>query len=111
MHILPSYSTFVIPGSLLKDGLFTYMRMIVSRKVAQTLYGLGFILESCPNPFLYMEKDGGPTNIVPWGHRSCTHPAQSVFYPITANNAENQGVTELGPEVAAEDRTRWFSSR
>ena len=96
MHILPSYSTFVIPGSLLKDGLFTYMRMIVSRKVAQTLYGLGFILESCPNPFLYMEKDGGPTNIVPWGHRSCTHPAQSLFYPITANNAKNPGSHRTG---------------
>lgn len=97
--------------SLLKDGIFTYIRIIVSRKVVQIFHGLGFILESCPNPSLYMEKERGPTNIVQWGHRPYTHPVQSVFYPIIENNAENQGITELGPKVVVEDRTRWFSSR
>lgn len=94
----------------MKDRIFTYIKIIVLRKVVQIFHGLGFILESCPNPSLYMEEKG-PTNIVPWGHRPCTHSVQSVFYQIIANNAENQGVTELGPEVVVEDRTRWFGSR
>lgn len=39
-----------------------YLNRIVSGKVIQVLHGLDFILESCSNSSVHLEKDGGESN-------------------------------------------------